>query len=328
MKRVGLSLGVVVLLLAIFVRTPGRDPHELEARYGKGSTFVELPSGIRAHVRATGPPNAPVLLLLHGSNASLHTWEPWVEQLQDRFRLARMDFPGHGLTGRSPSEDYSTAGRIRFLEEIREILAIEEWAVAGNSMGGHTAWRYALARPGRTQALILLAPSGVDLNSLPPSAERPSSNVLGFLIARTPGINRIVEWFTPRSIVAQGVRHSWADTSRVNEEMIDRYYDLLLYPGNRRATRLRFGLEEASEPSQLAGIQAPTLILWGEEDQVLPFASADLFAKNIPNAKLISYTGVGHLPMEEHPVQSAEDTASFLVGLGVGVVVGHSSGAQ
>jgi pimeloyl-ACP methyl ester carboxylesterase len=64
------------------------------------------------HVRDQGNTDGPAIVLLHGSNASLHTWEPWVAQLGDRFRIVTMDMPGHGLAGRTPGDDYSPMGMV------------------------------------------------------------------------------------------------------------------------------------------------------------------------------------------------------------------------
>ncbi|MFY7761311.1 alpha/beta fold hydrolase, partial [Aquidulcibacter sp.] len=69
-----------------------------EARYtSPTSQFINISDGVRLHVRNEGKRDAPVLILAHGSNASLHTWEPWVGQLKDNWRVISFDFPAHGL---------------------------------------------------------------------------------------------------------------------------------------------------------------------------------------------------------------------------------------
>ena len=100
------ALGVVALLVVAFLyyRTPDTDPMAMRAKYGgPTSQFVDLGGGLRVHLRDTGPRDAPALMLIHGSNASLQTWEPWAERLGTKYRIIRMDLPGHGLTGESPT---------------------------------------------------------------------------------------------------------------------------------------------------------------------------------------------------------------------------------
>jgi pimeloyl-ACP methyl ester carboxylesterase len=95
--------------------------------------------------------------------------------------------------------------------------------------------------------------------------------------------------------------------------MIDRYYDLQLYPGNRHATSLRFAVKRVyADPATLAAIKVPTLILWGDEDKLIPVASAHWFAKAIPGAKEVIYPRIGHIPMEEAADHSAKDADMFL----------------
>src|SRR5271156_2674694 len=105
--------GLVVVVAALvgayfYFSTPEIPRAVLEAKYGTSpSQYLTLADGARVHYRDRGPRNAPVLLLIHGSNASLFTWEPWTTRLDDTFRVVAIDLPGHGLTGAVPSSDYS-----------------------------------------------------------------------------------------------------------------------------------------------------------------------------------------------------------------------------
>ncbi|MAS85697.1 MAG: alpha/beta hydrolase, partial [Erythrobacteraceae bacterium] len=102
-------LRIVLLILALLVtaflifRTPDTDPAEMRAKYGgEPSQFVEIGDGVTVHLRDEGPKDAPAIILLHGSNADLHTWQPWVDALKARYRVIRFDQVGHGLTGPDP----------------------------------------------------------------------------------------------------------------------------------------------------------------------------------------------------------------------------------
>ncbi len=136
-------------------------------------------------------------------------------------------------------------------------------------------------------------------------------------LAQTPWLNHSWQtplYVSPRSIFAEGVRKVFVDQSKVTEEMIDRYYDLNLYDGNRRATGIRFRLPSTDEAvsEKLGQIRAPTLILWGDKDGLIPVANASEFEKRIAGARAVIYPNVGHIPMEEVPEKSAADVDAFL----------------
>jgi len=102
LKIAAMLLGVTIVVLAIaWLELRGPDiPYEtLEAKYtDSASHFVDLPGGLHVHYRDEGDPNRPLLVLLHGFGDSFTSWDGWVPELKGRFRLIRLDFPGHGLT--------------------------------------------------------------------------------------------------------------------------------------------------------------------------------------------------------------------------------------
>lgn len=106
--------------------------------------------------------------------------------------------------------------------------------------------------------------------------------------------------------------------SKIDDVLIDRYWELNRYPGNREATMKRFSLPHnnwAASKEKLAAIKAPVMIMWGEEDNLIPVSSAKWFAEALPGSKLLVYPKVGHIPMEEVPEQSASDLKAWLDGL-------------
>lgn len=287
--------------------TPDRDIGELRVLYAnETSQFVELPSGLTVHVRDEGPRDAPVLVLVHGSNASLHTWEPWVERLSNSYRIVTYDQPGHGLTGPTPDGNYDTAIFVETLEGVANALGLAEFALGGSSMGGWVSWNYALAHGDRVRGLALIGASGA------PEA-RPRALPIGFRIAQMPVISRLMEKITPRSMVEQSIRQSVSNEDIVDDAMVDRYYDLLLYPGNRSATGARARAERTvASPESMARITVPTVLIWGEEDLLVPLSSGRWFDEHIPDSVLIAYPGIGHIPMEETPDRSAGDMRAWL----------------
>ncbi|WP_010163536.1 alpha/beta fold hydrolase [Sphingomonas sp. PAMC 26617] len=316
---VGYGVAALVALLIIaflYYRTPDTDPAAMRAKYGAPpSQFVDLGNGLTVHLRDTGPRDAPVLMLIHGSNASLQTWEPWAERLAQRYRIIRMDLPGHGLTGASPTRDYTPAAYVDVVERIRTKLCVDHIVLAGNSMGGGVAWHYALAHPELLRGLVLIDSVG---QPEPGNAKPP----LAFRIARLPVLREIAAAITPRSLIADSLPGVFGDPKLADAAMIDRYWELLRYPGNRKATLDRFALApDSATTAQLAALRLPVLILWGAKDQLIPRASGDWLHARIPGSKLIVYPGTGHLPMEERPDESARDVERFVQGLRDGSIL-------
>lgn len=308
-KIVGGVLAALVLLVAVglvALADPEVPREELVAKYGGGaSRFADLPSGAKVHYRIQGNPDGETLVLLHGSNASLHTWEPWVARLGDELRIVTLDLPGHGLTGPVPGDDYSQAGMVRFVAEATTALGLERFSLGGNSMGGGVAARFAIEHPERVERLVL-----VDAGSMP--TRTPTDPGLGFTIARTPVVQNVMLYVSPRDIFAEGLRTAFADDAVVTPEMVDRYWELNRHPGARAAMLVRFQTPRDSfVADNAARITAPTLILWGREDTLTPPDSGEAYRQAIPGAKLVVYPDVGHIPMEESPDRTAADVMAF-----------------
>ena len=278
---------------------------ELVGRYAnESSRFLELPGGAVIHVRDEGLRDGPPLVLIHGSYASLHTWEPWVAELAEELRLISLDMPGHGLTGPVPGHDYSYAAMVRTLDAVATMIGIERFALAGNSWGGGIAWHYALAHPERLEKLIL-----VDAAGYPVEGPRP----VAYIISTTPGLRHISRFLTPRFMIADSLKDAVADDGCVTEAMATRYHELILREGNRRAALERAkGIHGSDRLGELKKLAVPTLILWGSEDTWIPVEHARRFHEDIPDSILRIYDGVGHIPMEEIPKKSASDLRDFL----------------
>jgi pimeloyl-ACP methyl ester carboxylesterase len=299
---------VAIIGLGIWGYAPDRDPAELRAKYTTpASQFVDVGGGLSVHVRDEGKRDGPVLVLLHGSNASLHTWEPWVARLGSTYRIISLDQIGHGMTGPNPTRQYNAAAFVGILDAVMTKLNIPKFALAGNSMGGWVSWNYALAYPDKLTALILLDASGA------PDA-KPKAIPIGFRLAQSPIVRPVMTVFTPRSIIEASLKQTIVDEKLVTDAMVDRYWDMLRYPGNRQATGDRGGVRNRvlATPETMAKITMPTLILWGDRDSLIPVSAGRWFDTHIPNSTLIVYKNIGHIPMEETPDQSAVDVARFL----------------
>jgi pimeloyl-ACP methyl ester carboxylesterase len=269
-------------------------------QYGQGaSKFVEV-QGLLVHYRdeGTGPP----LVLLHGTGASLHTWNGWAATLSPHCRVVRMDLPGFGLTGPNRSADYSIPAYVAFVEAFREALGLNHFALAGNSLGGEIAWSYAVAHPDQVTALILLDSAGFPI-------ERPA---LVFSLARIPTLSTLLAWADPGPMVRRTLREAYGEPRQVTPELVERYRSLALRAGNRAAFVARAQTPRVDRSAQLSLLRVPTLVLWGRKDRLIPVAHAPRFAEAIPGAELRIYDALGHVPMEESGQSTALDVEAFL----------------
>ncbi len=296
-------LGLVVLLL----RTPDTDVTAMKAKYAAPpSQFVDLGSGLTVHLRDEGSRDAPVIVLLHGSNDDLHTWDAWADALKGQYRVVRFDQIGHGLTGPNPNGDYSLAAFEATVDQVTAKLGIKRFTLAGNSMGGAIAASYAMSHPERLSSLVL-----VDAGGAP--KVNPTPGNIGFKLAALPGLNQLMRWITPRSLVEKSLRQSVTNQAFITPATVDRYWELLRYPGNRQATITRFAAKRQSfDPARLATLKLPVLVMWGEQDKLLNADGARWYARSIPGSKLILYPRIGHMPQQELAGQSAADVARFV----------------
>ena len=293
---------LVAVALVVASQVKGDIPlADLKRQYGGApSRFLDI-QGQEVHYRDEG--QGPPLVLLHGTGSSLHTWDAWTDALRGKFRVIRMDLPGFGLTGPSPDGDYRIAAYVAFLDAFRKRLGLETFALAGNSLGGQIAWSYAVAHPAQVEALVLVDPAGYPI-------ERP---VLLFRIARVPGLSWLMTKLDPGRLTAKTLHDAYGDQSKVTPALVERYRDLALREGNREAFVARASTRGQDLSADIPKVRAPTLILWGALDRLVPLAHAERFRRAIPGAKLAVYPGVGHVPMEEIGERSASDAAAFLL---------------
>lgn len=309
----GRFLTVLIVLVALiagglwYASTPDIPRAALEAKYdAPASEFVTLSDGARVHYRGRGATNAPALLLLHGSNASFLTWEPWSKKLSDEFHVIAVDLPGHGLTGAVPNGDYSQEGMVKFAAEFADKMGLKTFALAGNSMGGGVAARLAEEHPGRVTRLILIDAAGMPFK---PGEGTP----LAFRLARIPVANQLLLRVTPRSLVVEGLNKAIVNKQIVTDAMIDSYWDFARMEGTRQATLARFQLPwDTYVQDHTAALKMPVLILWGEGDRLIPVVNAHDWARAVPGSKLVVYPATGHIPMEEVADKSAADVRTFL----------------
>ena len=264
------------------------------------SEYLDL-NGMKVHYRDEG--QGEPIVLIHGTAASLHTWDDWTNELKKNYRVIRMDIPAFGLTGPDPEHDYSIKNYTDFIDGFVNKIGLNGFALAGNSLGGQIAWNYAADHPTKVKELILLDPAGY-----PSSKAKP----LIFQIAKTPILNVLVKYITPISIIRKNIEEVYFDDSKVSDALVKRYHEMSLRAGNRDAfiARVKTVFDDTSE--KLKSIKSPSLIIWGKEDYWIPVELAPKYHNDIPNSELFIMENVGHVPMEENPDKSVQRTIEFL----------------
>lgn len=289
---------VCLLVLVVFIASvwaPDVPVERLKVRWAPPpSQFITI-NGMSVHVRDEGPRDDSLpVVLLHGTSSSLHTWDGWAEALRPTHRVIRFDLPGFGLTGPAPDGDYRMEAYVRFVSQLLDTLHVGRAVLAGNSLGGWIAWRFAVAHPARIAQLVLVDAAGYPFTS--------RSVPIGFQLARVPVLNVLVQRILPRSMVESSVRNVFGVPSRVTPELVDRYYDLTRREGNRAALVARFGqLRADPDTGAIRTIKQPTLILWGGRDQLIPPDNAARFGRDIAGSKVAIFPVLGHVPHEENP---------------------------
>ncbi len=315
LKSLALLLGALVFFGLVGVAAtwePDRPVEDLKARWAKApSRFVAPPglSGLLVHLRDEGPADDPLpIVLLHGTSASLHTWDGWAAALRGQRRVVRFDLPGFGLTGPAAQPDYSIAAYVRFVKATLDALGVQRLVLVGNSLGGEVAWATALALPERVQRLVLVDAAGYPLDS----ASTPIEVPLGFRLARIKVLAPLLQNTLPRGVVQSSLRNLYGEPSRVTPELVDRYFELTLRQGNRRALGQRMEQVMRTEPERIRQVRQPTLILWGGRDRLLPPEFGERFARDIAGSRLVRFEALGHVPQEEDPAATVAALRAFL----------------
>ena len=301
------TIGFGAAILAVVMHglwTPDLERAELEKRYAASSTQTIELDGLKVHYKETGPQDAPALLLLHGFGSSLQAWDDWSVKLEQKYRVIRLDLPGFGLTGASPDHDYSEEKDLAILTRFADKLGLDKFSVIGHSMGGKMAWSLAAAQPDRVQALVLMAPDGF-----------PETKDIGTKPYEVPAIMGLIKYVLPKYLVRKSIEPAFADADALNDALVNRFFDMLRAPGVRGAILNRSNQTIYTDPvPRLKASKAPTLLIWGEQDQMIPSTNAQSYANVLSNSTTVLVPKLGHLLQEEQPEKGLAAVMQFLDG--------------
>ena len=298
----------LLILLILFIKGgiySDISVEKLKKEYAnEHSKFVEI-DGMQVHYRDEGK-GFPIVLI-HGTASSLHTWNDWTTELKKKYRVIRMDLPAFGITGPNKNADYSIKSYTQFLHSFLSKINIDTFYLAGNSLGGNIAWNYAAENPDKIEKLIL-----VDASGLPTNKPQPAI----FKMAKTPILNSLFLYITPKFIIKKNIEEVYADDAKVTDKLVTRFHKMALRVGNRQAfidrAKMDFKLGSKSNLEKLKSIQTPTLLIWGAKDLWIPLDNGKRMDSLLPTSKLMILDNSGHVPMEENPIESLAVLKQFL----------------
>ena len=312
------SLSLLILLIIVIYNSIYLDipKNEIISKHvNESSKFLELSDGSLIHLRDEGNKKGKVILLIHGFNGSLFNYEPMVPFLTDEYRVISLDLPAHGLTGAVKSDLYSHEGFEKVIGEVVQLLGINKFYFVGHSMGGMIAWRYALKHLDQLNGLIIIGSPFIANEEEYKDFQSVNAPPAAFEIIESKFFRRALEYVTPRLLVKEGVSQTVYDQSIVTDELVDQFHDIILMEGTRLAIGMLVEDHEddfIANPNDLKNISIPSLILHGEEDNLVDIRFVEHFIDQIPNVRLISYPNVGHMPPMEIPALLAQDIRGFI----------------
>ncbi|MFN3741243.1 MAG: alpha/beta fold hydrolase [Anaerolineales bacterium] len=258
-----------------------------------GGQYVRLSEGV-THYEMSGSDDAPTVVLVHGFSVPLFIWDPTSQALTEAgFRVLRYDLFGRGFSDR-PRGRYDLRRFVRQLYELLEALSLPEIALIGLSMGGPIVAGFAAAHPKQVRRLVLIDVAGAR------SLQLPWHLHLGLI----PGVGEIALALSGGERLVRGAASDFFDPRWVREFQ-ERYRIQMRYRGFLRAllSTVRSGMlgDFSHLYRQIGMLSLPVLVLWGRQDTTVPYAHALELQRLIPQARLVTIEGCGHIPHYEKP---------------------------
>jgi len=328
----GLLLAAVIVGPFLISTEGSAGAEQAEALAPAGGHFVQIPfpgtQGIRLHYRDTSPlsvpaarltgavatdadaSHPPTFILLHGFTFNAFTWDKVTPAFARFGRVFAYDQIPYGLSGKLVASDwretspYAKEAAIAQLFAFMDALGVDQAILAGNSSGGTLAMEAALARPERISGLILVAPWVYAKRPTLPSlvAELPQMHRLSLFIARKLGEGILLDY-------------SYADPGKIDPQR----RQLMTIHSQMPRWDLAWGellnrslYSPVTVSAHLAEITQPVLMVTGDQDKLVPPADSRRVAEELPQARLVTLSGCGHLPQEECPDAFASALAQWL----------------
>ena len=299
-------LSVVLIALALGCGRPLVRPTVFEWNPALELRTAGISEGaIFYAVTGEGPP----VLLLHGFGGEIWLWEKQVAALSKGYRLYIPDLIGYGYSDR-PEVDYTPALFIASLKQFMDHLGLKRASLIGNSMGGGIALAFALTHPEQVEKLVLIDPIPTDVVH---EVRNPSFR--WFLAIRNiPLLPYLAVALHTRGMLRATLMEMVFDDRLITDAVVERQYRIGRIAGTARVmtSTLRHAEEVDRYGGALGSLVKPTLIIWGDQDEVFPPAVGRKLQRLIKGSELLAIKGSGHIPMWEHPNETNQAILDFL----------------
>ena len=301
----GLILMLALLCGAAASCAPMIALHESEVQY----RTVNTPAGpLRLAVmdRGKGRP----LLLLHGFATSSFTWQAIVPELSKNNRVIAVDLRGFGASDKPLDDHYSIFDQADAIAAFIEQENLKDLTIVGHSFGGGVTLALALKSAGHAHSRIH---SIVLIDSIAYKQPIP----IFFRLLQIPMLGEVTMTLVPPEVqAAQGLRLAYYDRDKITARAVAEYANTLYSPASKHALVKTVeqiippNIDEIAERYQT--IKAPTLVLWCQDDKVVPSVFGRRLKADIAQAELVMFDQCGHMPQEEKPEDTARAIQAFL----------------
>lgn len=300
---VAVILIFLILIVAIKFRPNEIIPEEyiLEKHTTPISKFF-IWKGNKIHYTEQGA--GETIVMVPGFGGCYFNFNDIAKNLSKDYRVISICTPGMGLSEFKqchPQLDFFTEYKDLF-RKLFETIQVDQVYLMGNSLGGLISWEITLDQPDRVKGLVLVNSAGYELSSVLANAAGP---------LRYKWFGTVLAKGMPRFITNDCLKRPFYDKSKVNPVELDLTYDFLNKKGtiNTLLSLATCGLKPDTET--IKNINTPTLIVWGQNDIIIPVSHAHLFHRDIANSQLKIYDNCGHMAMMEYPDEVAGDFRAF-----------------
>ena len=277
------------------------------SRAGLDAKTIDMDGKSISLLESKRDPAKSTIILIHGLTVNKENWVRFSRYLTDSYHVVAIDLPGHGASFKDLNMRYDIDDQVRYLNEIIGKMNINQFHMAGNSMGGAISSLYAATYPEQVQSLLLIDSAGIydykcELNQIFDQGINP------FIVTSTDEFDRLLNLamedksnLPPWPFI--GIMADKAvENKTINEKLCS---DFL--PDSFGGGEHKYDFKE-----ELKKITAPTLILWGKKDRILSIDNASIFEELIPHTRKVVFEEIGHMPMLEVPEESAQVYLDFL----------------
>jgi pimeloyl-ACP methyl ester carboxylesterase len=237
----------------------------------------------------------PAVVLVHGLGGSAESWLTTLDALADRLHLYAVDLVGFGHSDK-PNLAYRVEDFVACVRDFAEALGVPSFALVGFSMGGQIAATFAASYPSRVRQLVLVASAGISTEY-------------------TPALRQYTHYAASWAGTRKRLEALVVNPQVITEELVNYAHTVAQLPGAERAFRKALSASGRAPrlTSLLGRITCPTLILWGQDDPVIPVQYAHVFRTGIANSRIHIFERCGHVPYREQPAEFLAALRAFLL---------------